>query len=94
MKIVLAALLVSVSLSPVAAHVCTAADSESLHSGVIDSGASRATLSFRVQSPKEENPTYVFLAECGRPADGGAFRVTFNGRRERRVCGFYGGVRV
>ena len=57
-------------------------------------GASRATLSFRVQSPKDENPTYVLLAEYGSFKDEGTFRVTFNGRRERRVCGFYGDVRV
>ena len=57
-------------------------------------GAARATLSFRVQSPPEENPTYVFLAEYGSFKEAGSFRVTFNGRRERRVCGFYGNVRV
>ena len=56
--------------------------------------ASRVTLSFRVQSPPEENPTYVFLAEYGNPTNSGTFRVTFNGRRERRISGFYGGVRV
>ena len=57
-------------------------------------GAKRVTLSFRVQSPKSENPTMVFLAECGFFESNNAFRVTFNGQRERRVCGFYGGKRV
>ena len=57
-------------------------------------GAKRATLSFHVQSPANENPTYVVLAEYGRVTDTNSFRVTFNGRRERRICGFYGDTRV
>ena len=57
-------------------------------------GQKRATLSFRVQSPAEENPTYVVLSEYGQVSADNSFRVTFNGRRERRICGFYGNVRV
>ena len=57
-------------------------------------GAKRATLSFHVQSSANENPTYVVLAEYGRVTDTNSFRVTFNGRRERRICGFYGDTRV
>ena len=57
-------------------------------------GAKRATLSFHVQSPANENPTYVVLAEYGQVTDTNSFRVTFNGRRERRICGFYGDTRV
>ncbi|MBQ3288358.1 MAG: hypothetical protein IJH50_02995 [Kiritimatiellae bacterium] len=57
-------------------------------------GSRRATVSFRVQSPKDENPMYVMLAEYGQFFTNNSFRVTFNGRRERRVCGFYGDVRV
>ena len=58
------------------------------------SAAKRATLSFRVQSSVNENPTYVVLAEYGQVTDTNSFRVTFNGRRERRICGFYGDTRV
>ena len=54
----------------------------------------RATLSFRVQSPVNENRMYVVLAEYGQFFSDNSFRLTFNGRRERRVCGFYAGVRV
>ena len=54
----------------------------------------RATLSFRVQSPANENPIYVILAEYGQFFTNNSFRLTFNGRRERRICGFYGDVRV
>ena len=54
----------------------------------------RAMLSFWVQSPADENPMYVILAEYGQFFSNNSFRVTFNGRRERRVCGFYGDVRV
>ena len=54
----------------------------------------RATLSFRVQTPAGENPSYVVLAECGKMTDTNSFRVTFNGLRERRVCGCYGETRV
>jgi hypothetical protein len=54
----------------------------------------RATLSFRVQSPANENPIYVILAEYGQLRTNNSFRLTFNGRRERRICGFYGDVRV
>ena len=57
-------------------------------------GQRRVTLSFRVQSPANENPIYVILAEYGQPATNNSFRLTFNGRRERRICGFYGDVRV
>ena len=57
-------------------------------------GVQRATLSLRVQSPVNENPTYVILAEYGQFLTNNSFRLTFNGRRERRVCGFYGGKRV
>lgn len=57
-------------------------------------GGTRATLSFRVQTPADENPSYVMLAECGKMTDVNSFRVTFNGRRERRVCGCYGETRV
>ena len=57
-------------------------------------GASRATLSFRVQTPANENTMYVVLAEYGQVASNDSFRVTFNGRRERRVCAFYGDRRV
>ena len=57
-------------------------------------GASRATLSFRVQSPANENPMYVVMAEYGQFLSNNSFRVTFNGRRERRICGFYGDARV
>ena len=58
------------------------------------SDAKRATLAFRVQSPANENPTYVILAEYGQLFTNNSFRVTFNGRRERRICGFYGDKRV
>jgi len=57
-------------------------------------GQKRATLSFRVQSPTNENPMYVVLAEYGQVFSNNSFRVTFNGRRERRICGFYGDKRV
>ena len=57
-------------------------------------GGTRATLSFRVQTPAGENPSYVVLAECGKATEADSFRVTFNGRRERRVCGYYGETRV
>ena len=57
-------------------------------------GQKRATLSFRVQSPTNENPLYVVLAEYGQFFTNNSFRVTFNGRRERRICGFYGDRRV
>lgn len=57
-------------------------------------GAKRATLSLRVQSPADENPMYVILAEYGQFFSNNSVRVTFNGRRERRICGFYGDVRV
>ena len=57
-------------------------------------GAGRATLLFRVQSPVNENPTYVILAEYGQFLSNNSFRVTFNGKRERRICGFYGDARV
>ena len=57
-------------------------------------GEKRATLSFRVQSPANENPIYVILAEYGQFRTNNSFRLTFNGRRERRICGFYGDVRV
>ena len=57
-------------------------------------GARRAAVSFRVKSPVNENPMYVMLAEYGQFFTNNSFRVTFNGRRERRVCGFYGDVRV
>ena len=57
-------------------------------------GEKRATLSFRVQSPANENPIYVILAEYGQFFTNNSFRLTFNGRRERRICGFYGDVRV
>ncbi len=57
-------------------------------------GQQRVTLSFRVQSPANENPIYVILAEYGQPSTNNSFRLTFNGRRERRICGFYGDVRV
>ena len=57
-------------------------------------GEKRATLSFRVQSPANENPLYVILAEYGQFFTNNSFRLTFNGRRERRICGFYGDVRV
>ena len=57
-------------------------------------GQKRATLSFRVQSPTNENPMYVVLAEYGQFFTNNSFRLTFNGRRERRICGFYGDVRV
>ena len=56
--------------------------------------ATRAILAFRVQSPADENPTFVVLAEYGQFFDKNSFRLTFNGRRERRVCGFYAGIRV
>ena len=57
-------------------------------------GEKRATLSLRVQSPANENPAYVILSEYGQPLTNNSFRLTFNGRRERRICGFYGDVRV
>ena len=57
-------------------------------------GVDRATLSFRVQSPANENPMYVVLAEYGQFLSNNSFRVTFNGKRERRICGFYGDARV
>ena len=57
-------------------------------------GGTRVTLSFRVQTPAGENPSYVVLAECGKATEADSFRVTFNGRRERRVCGCYGETRV
>ena len=57
-------------------------------------GQKRATLAFWVQSPTNENPTYVILAEYGQFFTNNSFRVTFNGRRERRICGFYGDKRV
>ena len=57
-------------------------------------GSRRATLSFRVQTPATENPMYAVIAEYGQVASNDSFRVTFNGRRERRVCGFYGDKRV
>ena len=57
-------------------------------------GEKRATLSLRVQSPANENPLYVILAEYGQFFTNNSFRLTFNGRRERRICGFYGDARV
>jgi hypothetical protein len=63
-----------------------------VEASVVD--ARRATLSLRVQSPANENPMYVILAEYGQFFTNNSLRVTFNGRRERRVCGFYGDVRV
>ena len=57
-------------------------------------GQKRATISFRVQSPTNENPIYVVLAEYGQFLTNNSFRLTFNGRRERRICGFYGDKRV
>ncbi|MBR4614585.1 MAG: hypothetical protein IKO55_03165, partial [Kiritimatiellae bacterium] len=51
-------------------------------------GEKRATLSFRVQSPANENPIYVILAEYGPLRTNNSFRLAFNGRRERRICGF------
>ncbi|MBR4617048.1 MAG: hypothetical protein IKO55_15680, partial [Kiritimatiellae bacterium] len=57
-------------------------------------GVRRATLSFRVQTLTSENSMYVVLAEYGQNVSNDTFRVTFNGRRERRICGFYGGKRV
>ena len=57
-------------------------------------GKRRATLSFRVQTLAPENPMYTVIAEYGQKASNDSFRVTFNGRRERRVCGFYGDRRV
>lgn len=56
--------------------------------------ARRASLSFRVQTPADENTMLVVLAEYGQFFTNNSFRVTFNGRRERRVCGFYGDMRV
>ena len=56
--------------------------------------ATRATLAFRVQSPADENRMYVVLAEYGQFFSDNSFRLTFNGRRERRICGFYAGARV
>ena len=76
---------------------CAAVYDGSQSNNVIEAsvaGARRATVSFRVQSPKDENPMYVMLAEYGQFFTNNSFRVTFNGRRERRVCGFYGDVRV
>ena len=48
-------------------------------------GEKRATLSFRVQSPANENPLYVILAEYGQFFTNNSFRLTFNGRRDRRI---------
>ena len=53
-----------------------------------------AVLSLRTASPKSENPTFVVLAEYGPYESNNCIRISFNGRRERRVCGCYGGVRV
>ena len=60
-------------------------------------GERRATLSLRVQIPAgaAEDRTYVILAEHGDPKkDAGTLRLSFNVRRERRICGFYGDTRV
>lgn len=62
--------------------------------GVSVAGAARATLTFRVQTLAGENPMYTVVAEYGQKASKDSFRVTFNGRRERRICGFYGDARV
>ena len=61
---------------------------------ILQKDVTRATLAFRVQSPANENRMYVVLAEYGQFFDDNSFRLTFNGRRERRVCGFYAGARV
>lgn len=91
MKLLLVCMLASVGFLP-----CNAGGDPSCTVGTasLPANASRATLSFRVQAHPKENPTYVFLAECGPFKENGSFRVTFNGRRERRICGFYGGARV
>ena len=76
---------------------CAAVYDGSQSNNVIEAsvvGQKRATLVFRVQSPVNENPTYVILAEYGPFFTNNSFRVTFNGRRERRICGFYGDKRV
>ena len=88
------------------AAVCVLVLSGAVHAAIYDGsqsnnvieasvvGEKRATLSFRVQSPANENPIYVILAEYGQFFTNNSFRLTFNGRRERRICGFYGDVRV
>ena len=85
-------------MAAVAASVASAAVYDGSQSNnVVETsvaGAGRATLSFRVQSPANENQMYVVLTEYGQVASNNSFRVTFNGRRERRVCGFYGDKRV
>lgn len=76
---------------------CAAVYDGSQSNNVIEAsvvGQKRAMLSFRVQSPTNENPMYVVLAEYGQFLTNNSFRLTFNGRRERRICGFYGDKRV
>lgn len=61
---------------------------------LLQKDVTRATLAFRVQCPADENRMYVVLAEYGQFFSDNSFRLTFNGRRERRICGFYAGTRV
>ncbi|MBR3922716.1 MAG: hypothetical protein IKJ45_06360, partial [Kiritimatiellae bacterium] len=58
------------------------------------SRAEDAVLSLGVASPKNENPTYVILAEYGPYESNNCVRISFNGRRERRICGYFYGKRV
>ena len=58
------------------------------------SGAKDVVLSLRVASPQDENPTFTILAEYGPHESNNCLRLSFNGRRERRVCGYFGGKRV
>lgn len=63
--------------------------------GVSDlANAETATLSCRVQTQPDANRTWKVLAICGDPLKPGWMRLSYNVRREGRIWGTFGDVRV
>ena len=63
--------------------------------GICDlSAAATATLSCRVQTQPDANRTWKVLAICGDPLKPGWMRLSYNVRREGRIWGTFGNVRI